>query len=352
MASAPLPPAMKAWTFSKSGPHRKVLQLTNLPTPRPPTGSQVLIKVAYVGVSPSDTKLMNLFPSIFVRANSTPGAEFSGTVLARGPDAQEDLQVGIKTFGMLPRESHFRGYGTYCEYICLDTKTSALAVVPGALTMAEASVIGAGGVMAFLIHKYGKVPEHNDYRILVNGASGGCGSMFVQAAVALGAKEVVGTCSAPNVEMAKSLGASRVIDYRANAPLHQYLAKEFGDRPFDFVLDTVGAQDLYRNSKGFLKEGSIFLNIGDYMHGTYWTLWYIFVNMFWPAWFGGTPRKYVFFSGYPDHASLERLVGFVKEGKMKVNVEKVFAWEDVLDALDLINTKRVRGKIVLKVGGD
>ncbi|KAF2184853.1 NAD(P)-binding protein [Zopfia rhizophila CBS 207.26] len=352
-SSPPIPPTMKAWTFSKAGPHRKVLTLTpNLPTPAAPTGNQVLIKIAYSGLNPADTKVMNIIPTFLRKSVSIPGMDFSGTIIGAGPSAPENLKVGTKVFGALPRKAPFAGYGTLCEYICISTTGLAIASVPENVSMEEAAGMAIAGIVTFLICKYGGINEGNGYRVLVNGASGGCGSMFVQGVLAMGAKEVVGTCSAPNVEMVKSLGASRVIDYRANAPVQKFLAKEYGTRPFDVVVDTVGAQKIYTHSPAFLKESGVFVNIGGYTDGTAWTLWHWFINYFWPSWLGGTPRKYVMFSGSPDQESMEKLVKYVGEGKMTTVVEKVYEMDQLLEAFDLLNTKRVRGKLVVKVGGD
>ncbi|ORY19780.1 hypothetical protein BCR34DRAFT_3399 [Clohesyomyces aquaticus] len=352
MASSPIPATMKAWTYSRPGPHRKILELKKVPTPPLPTGSQLLFKVAFAGIDPSNTNVMKILPSLLVRKNAIPGNEFSGTIMARGPDAPSHFKVGCKVLCVTPSNVILRGRGPFCEYICLDSKTCAIALVPEGLTMEEASCIGQCGMMAMLIHKHGKLHQGNGYRILVNGASGGCGSMFVQAAVALGAKEVVGVCSAPNAEFVLGLGASKIIDYRANAPLHEYLAKEYQTRPFDFVLDTIGAQVLYTKSPGYLKEEGAFLNIGSYAHGMLWTLLYAMLNMFRPWWLGGTPRKFVIFSPQPEKECMVRLMNLVREGKIKVHIEKVFAFEELCDALDLGDTKRVRGKMVLTVGGD
>jgi len=368
MASSPIPATMKAWTYSRPGPHRKVLSLIEVPTPPLPTGSQLLFKVAYAGIDPSNTEVMRILPSLLVRKNAIPGNEFSGTIMARGPDAPDHFAVGCKVLCVPPNDLILRGRGPFCEYICLESKTSAIALVPEGMTMEEASCIGQCGIMAMLIHKHGKLHQGNGYRILVNGASGGCGSMFVQVAVAIGAKEVVGICSAPNAEFVLGLGASRTIDYRTNVPLHEYLAKEYGTRPFDFVLDTIGAQELYTKSPGFLKENGAFVNIGNYAHGRFWMLVYVILNMFWPWWLGGTPRKFVIFTPQRDPEFMVKLMDLVREEKIKVHIEKVFTFVELCDvsvrldltipitdytqALDLGDTKRVRGRMVLRVGGD
>ncbi|KAF2241743.1 NAD(P)-binding protein [Trematosphaeria pertusa] len=334
--SADIPPTMKAWTYSRAGPHRQVLSLNTIPSLKPPTGDQVLVKVAYSGLNYGDLKSMKMIPSIFRAKNSVPAMDWSGTILAVGPSAPPSLVVGMKVFGVLAMEAIFTGQGTLREYMCISTKKHMVAPVPDNCTMEEAGCIAIAATMAHLICKHAGIKEDCGLRILVNGASGGCGSGFIQAAVAMGAKEVIAICSAPNFELVQSLGATRAIDYRDKKPLHGYLAKEFGDRKIDVVVDTMGAQDLYTNSPKYLKEDGVFVNIGDYTSGTLLTAFYWLLNLFWPRWLGGTPRKFVMFG--PDFGPdtvqwVQRMVG---GGKMKAVIDRSVGFDQVLE----VSTRR------------
>jgi NADPH:quinone reductase-like Zn-dependent oxidoreductase len=225
-----------------------------------------------------------------------------------------------------------------------------IAPVPEGISMEEVATLGSAGMMAFSACKLGGINEGHGYRVLVNGASGGCGSAFTQVVSALGAKEVIATCSAPNEEFVKNLGANRTIDYRSNSPLHAYLSKQYSERPFDFILDVMGNQEIYTHSPAYLKPDGTYMNIGDYTHGSFWTLWYWFSNTYWPQWLGGVPRKSMMFQGKRDQECIDNLVHFIRDGKIKGLVEKCFAFEDALDAYDLVLTMRVRGRVVVKVG--
>lgn len=293
---------MQAWTYTPKGSYRDVLKLTTIAVPQAPTGNSVLVKVAYSSPNGGDLKLMKIIPQFLRENHSRPGIDYSGIIVARGPTAPADLRIGDKVFGMLRRTPYVQGRGSLCEYISVDPKGDMVAHVPTNIPLEEASALASTGVVAFLICKHGLIPPGNNYRVLVNGASGGYGSMFVQGVLAQGAREVVGTCSAANAELVRGLGASKVIDYQANAPLHQYLATEYGqpDQQFDFILDTVGSQALYINSPKYLKKGGVFVNIGDYTDGMFWTIFYTIMNHVRPTWLGGTPRKFVMFSGDTD----------------------------------------------------
>ncbi|KAF2709730.1 NAD(P)-binding protein [Pleomassaria siparia CBS 279.74] len=352
MASPTVPSTMRAWTYSTRGEYRQVLKLNEIPAPNPPVGGNVIVKIAYAVVNPGDVKLMRLIPTLLRQKNSIPGTEYSGVIFARGPSATDNLSIGTRVFGMLSREYLMSGIGVLCEYVLLDPKKVMVSPVPQNTSLEEASALPTAALLAWHACVRGSIPLSNNYRVLVNGASGGCGSMFVQAVLAQGAKEVIGTCSATNLELVKSLGASRVIDYQAIGPLPEYLAREYGapDQQFDFILDTVGSQNLYTNSPKYLREGGIFMNIGDYTNGTVITALCWLLNIIQPTWLGGTPRKYVMFSGNVDLKGADWAVRYIAEGKLKAVIDKSYAFEEVLDVMDLVDTKRVKGRLVIKVG--
>jgi NADPH:quinone reductase-like Zn-dependent oxidoreductase len=294
---------------------------------------------------------MKTIPSfILQKKDPIPAQDFSGVVAALGPSAPSHLQVGMPVFGVLFVEDLFRGQGTLCEYLCVSARKVMIAPVPEGISMEEVATLGSAGMMAMLSCKLGGVKPGNGYRVLVNGASGGVGSAFTQVVSALGAQEIVGTCSASNDEFVRSLGAARTIDYRQHWPLHEYLGKEYGGRPFDFILDTLGNQDIYTHSPAYLKPDGVYMNVGDYTHGAFWTLWYWLSNAYWPKWLGGVPRKAMMFQIHRDGECSDGLVRLIHERKVKGLVERCFAFEDALDAYDLVLSKRVRGRVVVKVG--
>jgi NADPH:quinone reductase-like Zn-dependent oxidoreductase len=351
-ASRAIPTTMKAWTYSKKGQYRDVLRLNTIPAPKPPTGHNVLVKIAYAALSTGEAKIMRQMPQILIPKNSIPAIDYSGVIVETGPSAPANLHVGDRVFGMLEARNIMQGIGVLCEYINLDPKRVMVAPVPENVSLKEASALGASANVAYLICKHGSILPGNNYRVLVNGASGTCGSVFVQGVLAMGAKEVVGTCSAANAELVMDLGASRVIDYRANAPLPEFLSKEYGElgEQFDFILDTVGSQDLYTNSPKYLREGGVFVNLGAIAHGPVLTTFHWFLNTIRPTWLGGTPRKFVMFSGNVDLESADWIVRHTAAGKLKSVIENMYEFEKVLEAYDLVEAGKVRGKLVVKVG--
>ena len=121
------------------------------------------------------------------------------------------------------------------------------------------------------------------------------------------------------------------MDYRANKPLHEYLAKEYKGKPFDAILDTTGTQALYENSSNYLKAEGPFVNVGGF-EGTLTTLFNWWRNVWWPAILpGGTPRRYVMFSTVPNPEIAKELARMASEKKVKVVIESVFDMEDALE---------------------
>ncbi|KAF2691473.1 NAD(P)-binding protein [Lentithecium fluviatile CBS 122367] len=273
-------------------------------------------------------------------------------ITSTGSSASSTLTVGTRVFGVLGTTAILKGEGALCEYICISPKQHVVMPVPENCTLEEAGCLSIGGTMAYLVCKNGGITENCGLRILVNGASGGCGTIFVQAAKAMGPAQIVATCSTPNFELVKGLGADIVIDYREKQPLHEYLAKEFGDRKFDIVVDTAGAQELYENSPAYLEEDGVYVNIGNLTNGLWLTAFHWFMNYFRPVWLGGTPRKFVMFGPTVRSEAGDWVTRLVAEGKVKAVIDRSVSFYQVLEAFDVIASKRTRGRMVVKVADD
>jgi NADPH:quinone reductase-like Zn-dependent oxidoreductase len=156
--------------------------------------------------------------------------------------------------------------------------------IPKEMKIEEAAGLGAAGRsgLTFLdvAKAKGKGVKEGD-RVLINGVSGGVGTVIVQLAKqAVGGKGAVfATCSDKNAEMVKGLGADevtpphkfepesftdmikKIVNYRERNPLHAYLAEKFKDKKFDYVFDTIGIQDLWLNCASYLKPKQPYMPI-------------------------------------------------------------------------------------------
>lgn len=131
--------------------------------------------------------------------------EFSGVVHLAGPSAPKLFAPGTRVFGCLPMMKLVGGAGTLAEYFCIPAES--VAVVPPSMSLAEASGLSGAGQTAW--NMLMEVNLKKGMRVLVNGASGGVGTMVIQLAKAKGAY-VVATCSEKNFDFVKSLGADEV----------------------------------------------------------------------------------------------------------------------------------------------
>lgn len=205
---ATLPKTMKTWIIAKSGEPKKALQLkTEWPTPSPPKGGDVLIRVSYASLNPLDLVTMTI-PTI-LRRNAVPGVDFSGEILQLGPSVSSvspDLRVGMTVGGTLPTPQIIRGYGALSEYIVVPAH--AVAEKPAGLEDgAAAALMGVAGQTTACLMRAAEVAKGD--RVLVNGASGGVGSVVVQVLRYKGA-HVTAICSGKNEAMVRQLGADEV----------------------------------------------------------------------------------------------------------------------------------------------
>jgi NADPH:quinone reductase-like Zn-dependent oxidoreductase len=200
---------MKAIVYTKYGsPDVLALKEVAKPTPR---DDEVLVKVQAAAANAADWRLMRgeplavrLMYGILKPKNTILGADVAGRVEAVGRNVTQ-FQPGDEVFGDLSR----CGFGGFAEYVC--ASEDALVLKPGNLSFEQAAAVPMAAVTALQgLRDKGKI--RHGQQVLINGASGGVGTFAVQIARAFGA-EVTGVCSTRKMDMVRSIGAARVIDY-------------------------------------------------------------------------------------------------------------------------------------------
>lgn len=243
---------MKAIVCTKSGPP-DVLQLREVKKPMP-RDNEALVRVHAATATIGDVILRKLHPLFFLplqlsgmKRKRIPGHELAGEIEAVGKQVKR-FKIGDRVFGTTTGLS----VGANAEYVCLPETWQAgvLAAAPTNMTYQEAAAVPVGGMTALYILRKGNIQKGQ--KVLIYGASGSVGTFAVQIAKYYGA-EVTGVCSTANVELVKSLGADRVIDYAE---------EDFTEsgQVYDVIFDAVGKTS-HSRSKGALKKQGVYLSV-------------------------------------------------------------------------------------------
>jgi NADPH:quinone reductase-like Zn-dependent oxidoreductase len=250
---------MKAIVCIQYGPP-EVLQIKEIEKPTP-KDNEVLIKVIATTAHIGDTKIRRLEPGlgpvidfffkplmrIIIGFNGPRkkilGMELAGDVEAVGKDVKL-FKIGDSVFA----STEFR-FGTYAQYCCIP-ENGILEIKPVNMTHEEAAPVSNGGITA-LIHLR-KANIRKGQKVLIYGASGSVGTYAIQIAKYYGA-EVTAVCSSSNLELVKSLGADKVIDY---------LKEDFTQNreTYDVIYDAVGKIESSKRKKSLSKSGH-YLNV-------------------------------------------------------------------------------------------
>ncbi|KAI8623267.1 zinc alcohol dehydrogenase [Xylariaceae sp. FL1651] len=338
---------MKAWIAVRAGQPKDVLELkTDWPTPAPPRVGEIMIRVSYVAINPGDTKM--IVERMFSR-NCIAGMDFVGEVIQIGPSTSPssttNIHAGMIVAGTLPMINILRGAGSLAEYVVLP----AHAVVEKPENLDEsvaAGLLGIAGQTSIVLLRAAQL--HTGDRVLVNGSSGGVGTILIQMLRGMRV-HVTGVCSAKNEALVRRLGAEEVVDYTAHESLYDHLAslcKSRGGRPFDAIFNCVGDDTLYYRSPEYLKVDGKYHSIERGPWG--------FITQFkfnhWPVMLGGIPRTYSSVFSNPAGSSAKEVVNWFEKGCIKeVPIDSIFEMDDTLKAFEKLATGRAVGKIFIKV---
>jgi NADPH:quinone reductase-like Zn-dependent oxidoreductase len=222
---------MKAAVYTRFGPP-EVLHINDVEDPVP-KDDEVLIRVRAASVNPLDSHLMRGKPYIGrilfgfglrKPKNTRPGVDVAGRVEAVGGNVTQ-FKPGDGVFGSC--------HGAFAEYVC--ASESALVTKPDKVTFEQAASAPLAAYTALQAFR-DKGHMQPGHKVLINGAAGGVGTFAVQIAKSLGA-EVTGVCSTRNVEMVRSIGADRVIDYT-----QENLTRS--EQRYNLIFDLAASQSL------------------------------------------------------------------------------------------------------------
>lgn len=253
----------------------------------------------------------------------TLGTEIAGRVESVGKDVSR-FDVGDEVFASAG------DMGCHAEYKCMP-EGGAVVHRPANLTWGEAAALSFGGTTALVFFK--KAELRKGERVLVNGASGAVGTAAVQIARHFGAN-VTGVCSGRNVELVKSLGANRVIDYTSEDFTEDGVT-------YDVIVDTVGTAP-YSRSKGSLSKGGRLLLVLAELPDMLPIPWVALTSS----------RKIIAGPAFPNVEDLRFLAKMAEAGAFRPVIDQRYPFERIADAFGLVATGRKRGNVVVTLKHD
>ena len=320
---------MRAVVFDRYGAP-DVLRLEDVVQPVPKE-DEVLVKMHATTVTRSDCAVRagKPFISRFFTGLRRPkqrilGTELAGEVEAVGA-AVHEFAVGDHVFGTT---SAFR-FGTHAEFICMQ-ESAPLAHKPAGMSFEEAAAVCDGVILALMGLRAAGLRKGQ--KIVIYGASGSIGTAAVQLARYFEA-DVTAVCNTKNLELVRSLGADRVIDYT-----QEDFTKN--GETYDVIFDAVGKHS-FRRCRASLKQGGMFVAT-DGLRNLILALW--------------TPRlggKKVMFPIPPRYTKKDVL--FLKElietGRYRAVIDRRYPLEAVVEATTYVETKQKTGNVVLTING-
>jgi len=296
--------------------------------------SDILIEVKAAGLNPIDYKMVNgnLKDMVPLDLPSTIGFDLSGVVVEKGEDVS-GYEIGDAVYARVPQEQ----MGTVAEYVALEHKIASKK--PDNISFEEAAGLPLVGLTA--IQALERVNLKKDDKVLIHAGSGGVGSFAIQYAKHKGAY-VYTTTSTKNVDWVKELGADRVIDYKNED--YQSVVSDL-----DIVFDTLGG-DYTLDAFSIIKDGGRVSSIASVPDEETAAMMGM-ENYELPEKFTRLIKEhsanYKLTWMQPNGEQLDAISQMVKESILRPVVDKVYAFEDGIEAYTHLATGRAKGKVII-----
>jgi NADPH:quinone reductase-like Zn-dependent oxidoreductase len=324
---------MRAVVYDHYGPP-DVLRLEEVEKPSPKDG-EVLVKIHASTVNrldchtreanrrsgPAVTLLSRMVSGVRRPRQPILGSEFAGVIEAVG-QAVTEFQVGDRIFG----NTGLR-FGCHAEYTCVP-ETARIGQMPAGVSFEEAAAVTDGAFNALWCLRQANVRDGR--RVLVYGASGSIGTAGVQVARYFGA-EVTAVCNTKNLDLVKSLGADRVIDYT-----REDFTKN--GETYDVIFDAVGKHS-FKRCKDSLNPGGYYLATDGFRN---------LPLALWTARFGNKKVRFTLPPRYPreDVVLIKELM---ETDKYRAVIDRRYPLEEVIEAARYVETEQKIGNVVLAV---
>ena len=298
---------------------------TEIPTPR---DGEVLVRVHAATVSRTDCALLSATP-FFMRLLTglrfpkvkTLGTDFAGRIEAVGRNVGT-FRVGDNVWGF-----NDTGLGSHAEYLAMSTNKS-IARMPHGLSFEDAAASLEGAFYAYnFINKVSVGPNTS---VLINGATGAIGSALLQLSKHFGAT-VTAVGNTENLELLKSLGADRVIDYR-----HEDFTQD--DATYDYVFDAVG-KSTFGRCRHLLKPKGVYIS-SDLGPGSQNIVLPIVTRLF-------GRRKVVFPTPTDLEGFLKLMTELAETGRFRPIIDRSFTLDTIHDAYQYAGSGQKTGSVLL-----
>ncbi|KKK39159.1 NADPH:quinone oxidoreductase [Mesobacillus campisalis] len=322
---------MKAIVYTRYG-SPDVLESKQVEKPIP-KDNEILVKVKATTVTVADIRARSFTvpPAFWLPARLTLGLRKPKKEILGMELAGEVELVGKKVKRFKQGDQIFAasltGFGAYAEYKCLE-EDGPVAIKPSNITYGEAAAIPIGARTAWYFLRKAGVKKGQS--ILVYGASGSVGSYAVQIAKYFGAK-VTGVCSTTNLELVKSLGADKVIDYTA---------EDFSrtDETYDVIFEAVNKSSFSACMKA-LKNNGTYINVTEPLPSA--QMWWTKLT---------SSKKLLLSRNSPETSeALNLLKELVEKGKLKPVIDRYYAFDEIVEAHRYVEKGHKKGNVVINI---